>query len=99
VGLQTLEYRYQGLSKSGSYVVKKGETVRVTIAFDVTLQINAQPWAQVSIENSQGGTLGQTPLSDITVPAGSVLVFQNPKFQEKRYRVTGKDGAILIVFP
>jgi hypothetical protein len=43
--------------------------------------------------------IGQTPLGDVSVPIGSVLVFQNPGFPEKRYRVTAKDAAIQIAFP
>jgi hypothetical protein len=98
-GMQTLEYRYQGLEKTVSYVINQGETIRATIAFDVTLQINARPWALVSIDGSQARELGQTPLSNVTVPVGSVLVFQNPSFPEKKYRVTGKDSTVQIVFP
>jgi len=98
-GTQTLEYRYQGLQKTVSHVLKPGETTAATIAFDVTLQINARPWAQVSIEGNPSRDLGQTPLSNVTAPVGSVLVFQNPSFPEKKYRVTGKDSTVQIVFP
>jgi hypothetical protein len=98
-GLQTLEYRYGNLSKTASYIFKSNETTSTTIAFEVNLRINARPWAQVSIEGPQGKTLGQTPLSNITVAAGSVLVFQNPNFPEKKHRVTGTDSTIQLSFP
>ena len=65
----------------------------------MNLRINARPWAQVSIEGPEGKTLGQTPLSNITVAAGSVLVFQNPNFPEKKHRVTGTEGTIQLSFP
>ncbi len=98
-GLQTLEYRYQNLSKTASYMIKSNETIERTIVFEVNLRIKARPWAQVSIEGPQGKMLGQTPLSDITVAAGSVLVFQNPNFPKKKHRVTGTDSTIQLSFP
>jgi len=98
-GMQTLEYRYLNMTQTVSHQIISNQTTRATIAFEVNVKINARPWAQVSIEGVQGGALGQTPLSDVTVAAGSVLIFQNPAFPAKRYRVTGKDRAIQIVFP
>ena len=98
-GLQTLEYRYQNLSHKASYTIKSNETIERTIVFEVSLRIQARPWAEVSIEGPQGKMLGQTPLSDITVAAGSVLVFQNPNFPEKKHRVTGTDSTIQLSFP
>jgi hypothetical protein len=98
-GLRTLEYRYQDLTKTDTQMIKSGQTVTATVVFDVNVQINARPGAQVSIEGPEGRALGQTPLSNVTVPAGSVLVFQNPRYPEKKFRVTGRDNAIQIVFP
>jgi len=98
-GLQTLEYRYDGLQKMVSHMIKTNETTRATIVFESTVQINARPWAEVSIEGPQGKDLGQTPLSNVTVPVGVTLVFRNPSFPEKRYRITSKDTTIQIVFP
>src|SRR5262249_35859239 len=89
-GLQTLENRYDGLQKMVSHSIKSNETTRATIGFESTVQINARPWAEVSIEGPQGKDLGQTPLSNVTVPVGGSLVFRNPSFPEKRYRVTSK---------
>jgi hypothetical protein len=98
-GLQTLTYRHEGLTKTVTHLINSGQTTTATIVFDVNVQINARPWAQVSIEGPEGRALGQTPLSNVTVAAGSVLIFQNPRFPEKKYRVTGKDNAIQVVFP
>jgi hypothetical protein len=98
-GLQTLEYRYENLVKRVTHSINSGQTTTATIVFDVNLQINARPWALVSIEGPEGRALGQTPLSNVTVAAGSVLVFQNPRFPEKKYRVSGKDSAVQVVFP
>ena len=69
------------------------------VTFEVAVQINARPWAQVFIEGNQRRALGQTPLGSVQVPIGSVLVFENPNFPAKNYRVTGKETAIQIVFP
>jgi hypothetical protein len=65
----------------------------------IKVQINAQPWAQVFMEGTNLTPIGQTPVGDISVPIGSVLVFQNPAFPAKRYRVTARDTAIQITFP
>jgi hypothetical protein len=98
-GVQTLEFQYQDLRKTASYVVKGNDITVAAITFDVTVQINANPWAEVFIEESQPKRLGETPLSGTTVPVGSVLVFKNPQFSEKKYRVTGKETSIQISFP
>jgi hypothetical protein len=98
-GVQTLEYRFQSQTKSQTYVIRANETTRTTVSFDLTVQINAFPWAQVAIEGPEGRALGQTPLSNVVVPVGSMLVFQNPNFPEKRHRVSGMDTAIQVRFP
>ncbi len=69
------------------------------VTFDVTIQINARPWAQVYVQGPQRRSLGQTPLSDVKVAIGNALVFENPNFPAKTYRVTGKETAIQVVFP
>jgi hypothetical protein len=79
--------------------VKADETTTAMVTFEVTVQINARPWAQVFIDGGPRRSLGQTPLSRVQVPIGSVLVFENPNFPSKNYRVTGKEAAIQIVFP
>jgi len=98
-GVQTLEYRYQGFHQTVSHVIKSQETTTAVISFMIKVEINARPWAQVSIEGTQLRPLGQTPLGDVSVPIGSVLVFQNPGFPIKRYRVTARDTAIQVAFP
>jgi hypothetical protein len=97
-GEQTIEYRYQGFQKTASYVINKNETTRAIITFEVDLQVNARPWAQVSLEGTQKRILGQTPLNT-RVPVGSVLLFQNPRFPDKKYIVTGRDKTVQVMFP
>jgi hypothetical protein len=98
-GTHTLEYRHQNLRKVVSHVVSASETTPARITFEMRVQINARPWAQVFIEGAEKQSLGQTPLSGVVVPAGSTLVFENPNFPGKSYRVTGTETAIQVVFP
>jgi hypothetical protein len=98
-GSHTFEYRHQGERKSVTHIVKAKETGTAMVTFEETVQINARPWAQVFIQGDQRRSLGQTPLSNVRVPIGSVLVFENPNFPGKNYRVTGNETAIQIVFP
>jgi hypothetical protein len=98
-GTYALEYRHGDFRQTVTHVVKAKETTTAMVTFDVTVQINARPWAQVFLDGAQRRPLGQTPLSDIKVPIGSSLVFENPNFPAKTYRVTGKETAIQIAFP
>jgi hypothetical protein len=98
-GVYTFEYRHEGMVKTVTHTIGSNETTRAMISFDVPVQINARPWADVSIDGTVMKPLGQTPMSNVRVPIGGILVFQNPKFPTKRYRVTGKESTIQIVFP
>jgi len=98
-GPNTLEYRHGALMKKVTHVVNGNETTRAMITFDVSVQINSRPWAEVFLDGVERKPLGQTPLSGVRVPIGSVLVFENPQFQPKRYRVTGNETGIQMVFP
>jgi hypothetical protein len=98
-GNQRLEYRHQDMKKIVTHVINANETTTAMITFEVPVQINAKPWAQVFIDGSQRQPLGQTPLSDVRVPIGSVLVFENPNFQGKKYRVKGTETEIRVNFP
>jgi PEGA domain len=98
-GTYALEYRHADLRQTVTHIVKPRETTTAMVTFDVTVQINARPWAQVFIDGAQRRSLGQTPLSDVKVPIGSALVFENPNFPAKTYRITGKETAVQIAFP
>jgi hypothetical protein len=98
-GNQTVEYRHQDMRKTVTHVIKANETTTTMVTFEVPLQINARPWAQVSIDGPQRRSLGQTPLSDVRVPIGSLLIFENPNFPGKSYRVTGRETEVRITFP
>ena len=98
-GAHTLEYRHENLRKSITHTITTNETTRAAITFDVPVQINARPWADVYVDGIERKPLGQTPMSGVQVPIGGVLVFENSQFGVKRYRVTGRETAIQIVFP
>jgi hypothetical protein len=98
-GLQTLEYRYDTARQRITHFVRSNETTEVSIATDIVVKINAQPWADVFVQDGQIGSLGQTPLNDVRVPVGGLLVFRNPKFPDKTYRVRPEDTTIAVTFP
>jgi hypothetical protein len=98
-GAHELEYRFEDFRKTASYIIRTNETTATGVSFDVKVHINAKPWAQVFLGESQKTLLGQTPLSNVQVAIGSILVFENPNFPAKTYRVTGKETAILVNFP
>ena len=98
-GRQALEYRNGDLRTTANYDIKADRTTTATVMFRATVQINARPWAQVYLDGTKRQSLGQTPLSGVTVPIGGVLVFENPNFTSKSYRVTEKDTAIQVDFP
>jgi cytoskeletal protein RodZ len=99
VGRQTLEYRHGELRTVVTHTIKPNTTTTTSVTFQMTVQINARPWAQVSLEGSPRRSLGQTPLSGVVAPIGGVLVFENPNFPTKSYRITDTDSAIQVNFP
>jgi hypothetical protein len=98
-GAHAFEYRHAGMQKTVMHTIRSSETTTAMITFDVRVQINARPWANVFLDGTERKPMGQTPMSGVAVPIGGVLVFENPMFEPKRYRVTGRETAIQIVFP
>ena len=98
-GRQTLEYRHAELRTTANYEIKADRTTAASVMFRATVQINARPWAQVYLDGTKRQSLGQTPLSGVTVPIGGVLIFENPNFPSKSYRIAEKDTAIQVDFP
>jgi len=99
-GDQSVEYRYEDLRKTVSHRIRNNETTSTTVVFERIVRIQTKPtWAEVSVEGPHPRALGETPLDNVTVDVGSVLVFRNPKFPEKRHRVSGKDEVIVVSFP
>jgi len=98
-GNQTLEYRHGDLRAVVTHAIKAKETTTALVVFDTVVQVQARPWATVSIEGSPRMALGTTPLSDVRLPIGSVLIFENPNFPTKSQKVGPDDKAIQMVFP
>ena len=98
-GRQTLEYRHGALRTVVTHDIKNNQTLAASITFQQTVQINSKPWAQVFVDGTTRRLLGQTPLSGVSIPIGGVLVFENPNFPSKTYRITDKDTAIQVDFP
>ena len=98
-GNHTLEYRYRDLRKTVVHVIGSNQTTRATITFEVTAQIDSAPKADVFLDGIPLRSLGSTPLDGVRLAIGSVLVFRNPDFPEKRHVVTEKDTVIHVVFP
>ena len=55
-----------------THVIKGNETTKAMITFDVTVQLNSKPWAEVFLDGVERKDLGQTPLSGVRVPIGGV---------------------------
>ena len=101
-GSHTFEYRHEGLKKSVTYNIQPGTTIIAAVSFEITVNINVSPYADVFLIGDSGQTnLGQTPLNRVTVPVGGTLAFRYLNLPEKRYRVTAKDnnGSIHLSFP
>jgi hypothetical protein len=73
--------------------VAAGQMARVTVPIpDARVNINAVPWADVTIG---GAALGQTPLANLALPIGThEVVFRHPQLGERRQTITVRvDGA------
>jgi len=58
--------------------------IRITIP-NVLISVNADPWADVTID---GVARGQTPLANVSLPIGShEFVFKHPELGERRQTV------------
>src|SRR5207248_1562074 len=51
-GSQTLEYRHGDLRSVMTHVVKANEVTTALVSFNVMVQLNARPWANVTVEGS-----------------------------------------------
>jgi len=72
-----------GYKESHTVDVVPGRTTTLTVAAPTgRVNINARPWANVAVD---GRSLGETPLSDVTLPLGRhTVVFQHPDYGERR---------------
>lgn len=66
--------------------IAPGKTAAITVAApQVAININARPWADVSVD---GVALGQTPIANALMSVGSrQIVFRHPELGERRHDV------------
>jgi hypothetical protein len=72
--------------------VKAGQVTPVAVPVpNGTLNINAEPWAAVSID---GTSVGETPLGNLSVvPGEHEIVFRHPQLGERRQRIVVRADA------
>jgi hypothetical protein len=75
-----------GYTESRIIDVAPGRTTTLKLeAPNGRANINARPWANVTVD---GRSLGQTPLADVSLPVGRhEVVFQHPQFGERRQTI------------
>ncbi len=81
-----------GLRMRQTITIRAGVIAPLTITPPMgRLSINAQPWAQVLIDDNP---VGETPLANIQVPIGDhQIIFRHPQMGERRERVTVRADA------
>ena len=98
-GPHALEFRFEGLKKTATYTIEKGVSQTAKVTFEIKVNINAAPFADVIIDGDPQIPLGQTPLNQVTVPVGGTLIFKHPSYPEKKSRVASTDINIPMRFP
>ena len=62
--------------------IEPGEVKHIELDPRGTVNINAQPWAEVWID---GKKMGETPLANLSIPLGvREIVFKHPQFGERK---------------
>jgi len=76
-----------GVKIRQSVTFRQGEITKLDVLIPPgKLSLNAQPWANVSVD---GQARGETPLANLSVPVGEhEVVFRHPDLGEKRVTVT-----------
>jgi serine/threonine-protein kinase len=74
-----------GFEERRQVEIRPGATTTVRLDAVAGLNINARPWADVSVD---GVSLGQTPIANYPLPLGShQVVFRHPQLGERRQTV------------
>ena len=89
------------MKKTASYNIPPGSTTSATVTFEIKVNINVDPFADVFLIGDTIVELGETPLNRVTVPVGGTLEFRYSNLPKKQYRITTKDnnGNIFMKFP
>ena len=85
-----------GFRTMQTVTVKFGQMTAVKIGVpNGRISINAQPWAEVTID---GNAAGETPIANLALPIGThEIVFKHPQLGEKRQTVIVKADGLLRV--
>jgi hypothetical protein len=92
----TLSHREYGYSSVQTVEVTAGEEKTLNLTPMGSVNLNAQPWAEVWID---GAKAGETPLANLPVPLGTrVFLFKHPQFGERRVTetITSKPAALSV---
>ena len=93
-GARELQLVNNSLGYSGSHKVRVygGKVARLEVQLPQgSLNVNATPWATVSID---GKSVGETPIGNLPVPIGThEVIFRHPQLGEKKLSVLVKAGA------
>lgn len=81
-----------GYRATRSVQINPGQATRIKVDWPTgSLALNALPWADVWVD---GQRVGQTPMSNISVPIGvHDIVFRHPELGEQRFKTTVAFGA------
>jgi hypothetical protein len=81
-----------GFSVRRAVTFRAGQITNVDVAVPQgRVSVNAQPWAEVLIDNRP---VGETPLANLNVPLGEHdIVFRHPELGERRQRITVRADA------
>jgi hypothetical protein len=81
-----LANRSVGYEETKKIVVAAGKTTTLRVdPPQVSVSVNARPWAEILVD---GASVGQTPIANLLVTAGSHdVVFRNPQHGERRQTV------------
>ena len=97
-GRHDLQFRNKALGIDTRRTVDVVANTEAPVAIDVqpgSVNVNALPWASVSID---GAPVGDTPLANLALAAGPHdVVFKHPEFGERRLKVTVTAGTPLRV--
>jgi hypothetical protein len=97
-GRHDLEFRNKALGIDTRRTVEVVANTEASVALDLqpgSVNVNALPWASVSID---GSPVGDTPLANLALAAGPHdVVFKHPELGERRVRVTVTAGTPLRV--
>jgi hypothetical protein len=94
----TLTNTEYGYSSKQSVEIVAGEERAVNVTPKGTVNVNAQPWAEVWVD---GQRVGETPIANLEVLLGTrEFVFKHPQFGERKTvaTVTGRPSAISVDF-